>query len=412
VLPLFLLECLSRRRSAWLLGLGVILFGLSVFTHGSQQPGEQAASSRVVGTIKGIDGSTITLTSDEGTSVRVTAQDSTRILRVAPGEKDLKNAAPARLVDLQAGDRILVRGKPSDDAHAITAGVIIVMKSGDVAATHEHQQEDWQKRGVGGLVSAVDPASRTITITVGAFGASRSVAVHTAKNTILRRYAVDSAKFDDAKPAPFEQIKVGDQLRARGTRSADGSELAAEEVVSGTFRNIAGPVTQVDTAANALTVQDAISKKSVVVKFSSDSQLRKLPEEFAQRIAMRLKSAGDSSGQSNASGNASGPTNANAVVVQSPQGGPGGMAGPGGMGRGRTPDFQQILSHMPAASLADLQKGEVVMLVSTAGNGSGEVTAITVLAGVDAILRASPNGASSMLSPWSLSAPSVESASP
>jgi hypothetical protein len=376
----------------------------------AQQPTEQAPTSRVIGTIKAIDGSAITLTSDEGTSVRVTTQDSTRILRVAPGEKDLKNATAAQMADLQAGDRVLVRGKLSDDTHAITAGVIIVMKSADVAATHEHQKEDWQKRGVGGLVSTVDGAGRTITITVGAFGASRTVAVHTTKNTILRRYAPNSAKFDDAKPAPFEQIKVGDQLRARGTRSADGSELAAEEVVSGTFRTIAGPVTQVDAAANALTVQDAISKKAVVVKFSPDSQLRKLPEEFAQRIAMRLKSEGEPSAQGN--GPASAP-NANAgVVMQGPQGGSGGAGGQVGIGRGRVPDFQQILSHMPAASLADLQKGEVVMLVSTAGNSSGEVTAITVLAGVDAILRASPNGASSMLSPWSLSAPNVEGASP
>ena len=39
-------------------------------------------------------------------------------------------------------------------------------------------------------------------------------------------------------PRPSTQIQPGDQLRARGEKSADGTEITAEEVVSGTFRNI------------------------------------------------------------------------------------------------------------------------------------------------------------------------------
>jgi hypothetical protein len=354
----------------------------------------------VVGTIKAIEGNSITLASDEGgTTFYVTVQDATRMLRVAPAEKDLKNAQPAHLADLQAGDRILVRGRPSDDPHALDAMAIVVMKHTDVAAAHEHEREDWQKRGVGGLVIAVDQASGTITLSVGALGAKRTVTVHTSKNTILRRYAPASPKFDDAKPAPLDQIKPGDQLRARGIRSADDSEIAAEEVVSGTFRNIAGSVTQVDAADNRLTVQDAISKKLVVVRFSSESQLRKLPEEFAQRIAKRIQ-GGESSGEGSTAGNGGAGSGSQVSAGGSPAG-------------ARAADLQQILARIPAASLADLQKGDVVMLVSTQGNASGEVTVITMLAGVDAILRASPNEASSMLlSPWSLGSPSMEGVSP
>ena len=121
-------------------------------------------------------------------------------------------------------------------------------------------------------------------------GANRSIAVHITKDTILRRYAPGSVKFDDAKPARQRMhIKAGDQLRARGTRSADGSEVSAEEVVSGAFRNIAGTIKAIDPASNTMTVQDAIGKSAVVVKVSSDSQMKKLPPEMAQRIAMRLK---------------------------------------------------------------------------------------------------------------------------
>src|SRR6516164_6426941 len=87
----------------------------------------------------------------------------------------------------------------------------------------------------------------------------------------------------------LDQIKPGDQLRARGSRSADGSEFAAEEIISGWFRNIAGTVASVDASQNTVNVMDAITKKPVSVKVGGDSQMRKLPPMMAQEIAMRLK---------------------------------------------------------------------------------------------------------------------------
>jgi hypothetical protein len=65
---------------------------------------------------------------------------------------------------------------------------------------------------------------------------------------------------------------------------------------------------------------------------------------------------------------------------------------------------------MPAVKLADLQKGEAVMMVATQGSANSEPTAITLLTGVEPILTASPggNGAAMLLAPWSLSMPSGE----
>jgi DNA-binding MurR/RpiR family transcriptional regulator len=69
-----------------------------------------------------------------------------------------------------------------------------------------------------------------------------------------------------------------------------------------------------------------------------------------------------------------------------------------------------MLGRLPNRTLADLQKDDVVMIVSTDGADSGAVTAVTLLAGVDAILTAATNrSASTLLSPWSLSAAAPES---
>ena len=78
---------------------------------------------------------------------------------------------------------------------------------------------------------------------------------------------------------------------------------------------------------------------------------------------------------------------------------------------GGTPDIQQILNRIPPASLTDLQKGDAVMIVSSAGDGAGTVTAITLLAGVEPILTAAPNASQAMmLSPWSLGSGNAEAA--
>jgi hypothetical protein len=62
-----------------------------------------------------------------------------------------------------------------------------------------------------------------------------------------------------------------------------------------------------------------------------------------------------------------------------------------------------MIARMPAASLADLQKGDAVMVVATQGSGTAPLTVITLLGGVEPILRASSTGAQDMiLSPWSL----------
>jgi hypothetical protein len=362
-----------------------------------------AQVAKAVGKIKSIQADSILVASESGGEVTAKLMGSTKILRVPPGEKDLKNATTAQVQDLQPGDRVLVRGQASADGHTIAALSVIVMKQADVAAKQQHDRDDWQARGVGGLVTGVDLPTNTITISSGGPGTTHNIAVHIAKSTILRRYSPDSVNFDDATPAPVDQIKVGDQLRARGTRSTDGSEVAAEEVVSGSFRNIAGTIKAIDTTASTMTVQDAISKSEVVVKVTSGSQLKKLPPETAQRIAIRLKSTA-SGGQAGA--NAQGQNVGNGQGAPSGSGGghtsSGGAGGSGGNG---PPDVQRMLSRLPDSTLADLQKGDAVMIVSTAGVNSGPVTAITLLAGVEPILTAAPNrSASSLLSPWSLGA--------
>jgi Domain of unknown function (DUF5666) len=376
---------------------------------------QQIPARQEVGTVKAISGTTITLTTDAGSELSVTLQDSTKVLRVAPGSKDLKSAVAMPLADLKAGDRILVRGRVPADAKVFPAAIVVAMKAEDVQAKKAHDVADWQTRGTGGIVTAVDPAAGTITISTRTAGGAKPVTVQTTKATILRRYAPDSTKFDDAKPAPIGAIKTGDQLRARGTKNDDGTQFAADEIVSGSFRNIAGLVTAVDPATNTVTVTDVLAKKIITVKVTDQTQLRKLQPQMAQMIAMRLKggaaAGGNAAGSGAGAANGSAPSNPPAAGA----GDTGAAAGNGGAGqrapggRGGAGDFQQLVNRLPNSALTDFQKGDAVMVVGTSGADDSTVTAITLLGGVEAILAA-PAGASAasqamLLSPWSLGGP-------
>ena len=366
-----------------------------------QQPAAQNAAARqVVGTIKAIRGNMITLAPDTGAEVNVQVRATLRILRVAPGETDLRNAATIQFSDLQVGDRVLVRGTPGGDAQSVVATSVIAMKRTDVEAKQELDRQDWQRRGIAGLVSAVDSAAGIVTVSAAAPGGTRSIAVRTTKDTAVRRYAPDSVRFDDATPGTLAQIKAGDQLRARGARNADGSELTAEEIVAGTFRNIAGTINSLDVAANTLTVMDLITKKPVLVKISAQSQVTKLTPEAAQGIAARARGAAGAGAGAPGPGAGAAGTPAEAGRQGGAGRGPGGAGGNarGGGGQG---DLQQVVSRMPPATLADLQKGEAVMIVSTEGTAAGGVTAIMLVGGVEPILAA-PAGAEQTLSPWNV----------
>jgi len=359
--------------------------------------------TRVVGVVKAVNGSTVTLTTDAGAEVTVTIQPTTRLMRMAPGQTDLKTATAIQLSDVQVGDRMLAGGTPSDDGKTVIATSGVIMKKSDVAEKQQHDREEWQRNGVGGVVKAVDAATGTITLSTGTLGGS-TLAVHVSKDTIIRRYAPESVKFDDAKPGTLAQIKPGDQLRARGTKSEDGKELAASEIVSGTFRSIAAAVISADAANSTITVTDLANKRPVTLKIAPDSQMHQLPAMFAQRIAMRLKGvtppgAAGASATAQPQRGEGRPSGAGSGGEARPSGGFGGGGRPGG-----APDFQQILNRMPAVELSQLQKGDAVMIVATEGTADSPSQVIILLSGVEPILTAaSPSTASTILSPWNLS---------
>jgi len=389
-----------QKRAGVLLACAMFLCALAVH---SPRLAAQAAAQRFVGTIASISGDTLTVKTDAGESHQVQVPDTATLKRIAPGQKDLSTADTIKVTDLAIGDRVLVKLDPDATGSTPQAQQIVAVKQTDIAHKQQQDLADWQRNGVGGLVKSVDAANGVVMLTSGAGPTAKTVTVHIAKNTILKRYPATSIRYADAQPAPLDAVKAGDQFRARGQKNADGTELNATEAVSGSFRNISGTISAVDAANSTVTVKDLVTKKNVTVKVTQDAEMRKLPDMMARMIAARLKGTSSENG-----GGA--PTMAARPQGGTPQGqasaggaGPQGSFGPGaggfGAARHSNGDMEQVLQRAPAIKLSDLQKGEALMMVST--EGANDVTAIKVLAGVEPLLE-SPEASRNLLANWSM----------
>jgi hypothetical protein len=327
------------------------------------------AKSTFIGTVtsaKVAEGE-IDVKTDGGAEIAVKLKPETKLERVEPGEKNLQNAKPIQAAEIAGGDRVLVSVLPG----STEARRVIVMAASDIAKRNEADRLDWTRRGVGGVVVSV--SGNQIKLRLRTFAGEREALVNVTGKTVFRRYAPDSVKFADAKPSQLSEISAGDQLRARGIKSEDGLKVDAEEVVFGTFLTKAGTIKSVNAETKEITIQDLATNKPLVVKLSPDTQLKKMP-------GFPAPGGGTPMGM----GMRPGGSPPNAAAGRAPgAGGPGMMGGrPGGGG-----DIAQMLERMPAATLADLKPGEEIVVSSTKGAQSDQITAIMLVANAGRLIQ-------------------------
>ena len=350
------------------------------------------SGNNVLGDVVAVDAAAkqIFVKTDMGAVVIVSVSDATRILKNPPGETKTDKATPYTLAEIVAGDRVLALGRLSDDGKTLAGPrIVIVNTKAELTAKQEKERAEWQARGVVGVVSAVNAETKEITVNTRTPEGPKPVVINAGAPAVkLRRYAPDSIKFADAKPSTFEEVKAGDQLRAKGEKSADGAKFTPEEVVTGSFRTTLGTVKAVDTAKNEITIEQQ-DKKPLTVVVRPDSVLKQFPADMA---AMMGGAGGPGGGAPGAGGAAPAGGGGQRVVIQ--QGGPppagatpaaGGQGGAGGPRR-MMMDPQQMLERLPPVTLADLKPGQMIVVSSTVGADPTRVTAIQLVSNVEPLV--------------------------
>ena len=388
----------------------LIMFALALLTltmgASAQAQGTDPAiaATRVFGKITEINAPAgqIVVKTDAGSVVTLNLDAKTTYERVPPGEMDRSKAVSIALTEITVGDGVYARGYVAADRKSMPAQKVTVVSQSEIAKKQEKERAEWRLRGLSGIVESVNPQTKEITVTTRTAEGPKPVILPVSDKVKLRRYAPDSIKFSEAKKSALEELKAGDQLRAKGDKSPDGARFAAEEVVTGSFRTLGGPITAVDAATGEVKITDIQSKQPLTIVVHKDSTLKRVPPDFMQMMMAQGGGPG-APGAAGAPGAGAAPAGGTATPPQGgarpaaggpaaaggapPQGaGPGGPGGPGGAGNGGGPDIQRIIDNLPATTLAELKPGEMVLVLSTTGADPSRATAITFVAGIEPIL--------------------------
>jgi hypothetical protein len=318
---------------------------------------------RMVGTVSSIifDKATIQVKGQDGALVKLNLTSDTILQRVAPGEKSLKNAETIQISDIAIGDKVLVTSDPA----TASARRLIVMSATAISKHDESERAAWTTHGISGIVVAKTGDDLTLRLRTMQGETQAHVSVSSA--TGFRKYAADSVRFADAKPSSLADVQLGDQLRARGTKSEDGLKVTADQIVFGTFVTKAGTITAIDLEHKSVAIKELNTNVAFNVKLSADSQLKQMPN-FAAMGGGGVPGGGPPGG---------GPPN-----------------GPPMMG-GRPPDIAQMVERMPTVGLDALKVGDTIVISSTKGAVDNEYTAIVLLDNAEMLIRlatAQPGG--------------------
>jgi hypothetical protein len=410
------------RRFLVLLALSVCILSQINTAAQAQSDDPAITATRVFGKVTNIDAPSgkLTVKTDAGSTVVVQINTDTTFERVPPGETDMKKAVAINLPDIGVGDGIYARGRVAEDRKSVPAQKVIVVSQSEIAQKQERERMEWRKRGLSGIVESLNPQTKEITVTARTAEGQKAVIIPVTDKVKMRRYAPDSVKFGDAKKSSFEELKVGDQVRAKGDRTPDGARFNAEEVVTGSFRTAGGTIKAVNAQTGELQIEDIQTKQALTIVINKDSTLKRIPENFMQMMQggggspgaaagaggaqAQQRPAGATAAQGASAGNnvqpssAGGQRGSGAAGGQSGQGagarqgapGAGGAGGQGGQGgqQGGSPgagggfDIQRIIDNLPAVTLAELKPGDMVLLSSTKGADPTRATAITLVSGV------------------------------
>jgi hypothetical protein len=359
-----------------LAGASLALLSLLPIHSSAQAP----ANKSFVGTVAAFkSGTEIEFKPDTGDPVDVKVTPDTVAQKIAPGETSLKNAVGASITDLMIGDRVLVTLESGTN----NARRVVIMPATDISKRNEADRQDWNTRGLSGVVA--ERGSDTITIRSQSLQGETRQTVTVSEQTRFRRYAADSVSFADTKPSRASEISVGDQLRARGQKSADGNSVAAEEVVFGTFLVTAGSVVSANPDTEEITLKETGSGKPVVVQLTPDSRIK-------QMAALPALPGGFPGGGPGGAPPGRGAAPAGAPFGALPPGAANGGMPPGlppGMpaGRGGAPTVAQMVDTMQAGTFDDIKPGQTIVVSSTKGAKNDHVTAIMLLTNADALIR-------------------------
>ena len=137
--------------------------------------------------------------------------------------------------------------------------------------------------------------------------------------------------------------------------------MKAEDIVYGTFRSAIGAITAIDAEACKITIADLVTKKPLTIRVAGDTQLKEMPD-FRGLF------------KNSAAGGHGAPSPGSSPLAQA-------VSDP------KKLDVAKLIEMLPLTKFEALKIGVAVMVTSTRGSNSGEVTATRIISNVNFVIE-------------------------
>lgn len=364
---------------------------LALATAGAQTQQAPAAKQFLAGEVTAVDAAahTVTVRADKGETVTLSTTEQTTYTRLPPGVTDLKQGARVTFAEVRVGDRVVAPGVTTAGGSA--SRLILTARAAGGPGGNG--------RRLNGRVVSVDAAKKLIVVQARGREGQEAVTVDASAAARVLRYAPDSMRPADAVAGSLADVRAGENIRATGERSADGTTFKAEEVLTGSFARFVGTVASADAQRGELVVKTD-DGKNVKLSFGARSSLRRITPEFEQTLAKqraefeqrreqrraeRQQQGGQAQGGQAQGAGEGGRQRQGGQRGDGQARGEGGQrrGGPGGGGN----NFQQMFESLPVVTLAELKKGDAVVVTVTPTADATRATVVSLVTGSADVLR-------------------------
>jgi hypothetical protein len=214
----------------------------------------QDDSCRATGQLFGMDlgGHEFLLKSDAGEVSTVHFEDSTTFTQVPASGQASPGSIRLDPVQVNVGDRLCVQS--SDDKGPIKK--VLVIRRPDIEAQQRNELAAWQARSVFGIITALDPRTRRVTLKLAGAENSSEIAIDVSGPVTYQEF---SAGGFTSHPIVGSPLSVGDFIYVRGDKTADASAMTARLIVAGGVRALTGTIESMDILEERIRIRSLLS---------------------------------------------------------------------------------------------------------------------------------------------------------
>lgn len=169
-----------------------------------------------------------------------------------------------RRTDLNTGDLACVHGGEGNAPLQLS-----VVRRTDLHQAQADFLVGWQRNSLYGVLTSIDVSGRAFVVKpLAPSNSDMPVRISVPESARLRAALPDARSIQESASFRLEDVKPGEPVYVRGSRSGNGSDMTASLVLRGGYRGILGTLIEVQTLSSLIRIREFGTDKTLTIKMA------------------------------------------------------------------------------------------------------------------------------------------------